>query len=388
MQPLAIRDILRRASHPDVIPFIAGQPVPALFPTKEIGYQANQVFTTLGPEALQYGNSQGYEPLRQWAAAFSGNVNPDNVLIISGSQQALDLTGKLFVMPGDKVIVAAPTYAGALSTYAAYGADYLAIPCDDEGMLPDQLAAAMAQQPRLVYAIPNYMNPTGVHMSRERREQLAKLAQQYDVLIVEDDPYGELRFEGERLPNLVELAPEHTLYASSFSKIVAPGLRLAWMIAPDWVMGKLISAKQTSDMQSATYTQRYLTEVLEDDFIDRQLLQLRHYYRQQRDWMMTALEREFPTEARFSRPAGGMFVWVGLPERVNAAQLLETALDQNVAYMPGSAFFHDGSGQNTLRLSYTLATEAQMNEGIATLGRIFKAALSGPFGKYPSYSAC
>ena len=373
MQPLAIRDMLRHASHPDVIPFIAGQPVPALFPAKEIGHQANHILEDV--EALQYGNSHGYAPLRQWIATQSGVENADNVLIISGSQQALDLTAKLFVMPGDKVVIAAPTYAGALGTYSVYGADYLAVPCDDEGMLPDALEAAMTQNPRLIYCIPNYMNPTGVHMSLPRRQQLAELAQHYDVPIVEDDPYGELRFEGDRLPNLQALAPEHVLYASTFSKTVAPGLRLAWMLAPDWAFGKLLTAKQTADMMSAPYTQRFLTEVLEDDFMQRHVVRLRNYYRQQRDMMMIALEREFPSAVRFARPSGGMFVWCELPEQLNATTLLNEALKQNVAYMPGAAFFHDDSGHNTLRLSYTLASQEQIDRGIATLGRIFKRAL-------------
>ena len=374
MQPLAIRDILQRGNRPGVIPFIAGQPVPELFPTSAIGFQANQVLATMGPEALQYGNSQGHEPLLQWVADRHG-VETNNVLIISGSQQALDLAGKLFIMPGDKVVVAAPTYAGALSTFAVYGAEFLAVPCDDEGMLPDALAEAMAQEPRLVYAIPNYMNPSGVNMSLARRQQLVELAQQYDVPILEDDPYGELRFEGERLPNLVELASEHVIYASTFSKIMAPGLRLAWVIAPDWAFGKLLTAKQTTDLQSATYTQRFVAEVLEDNFLDQQIRQLRAYYRAQRDLMVAALEREFPAEVKVTRPTGGMFVWCELPEALDATALLETALDNDVAYMPGAAFYHDGGGRNTLRLSFTLADEEQINRGIAILGRIFREAI-------------
>ncbi|MFT5193783.1 MAG: 2-aminoadipate transaminase [Cellvibrionaceae bacterium] len=378
MKPAAIRDILRHASKPGMIPFIAGQPVPELFPTKAIGYQANQVFETMGPDVLQYGDSQGYEPLRQWAAAQTKTGRPENVLIVSGSQQALDLTAKLFVDEGDKVIVAAPTYSGALGTYSVYGCDYLSVACDGEGMLPDALEEAMSQKPSLIYCIPNYMNPTGVHMSLARRQHLVEQAQKHGVLIVEDDPYGELRFEGERLPNLVELAPEHVIYASTFSKTIAPGLRLAWMVAPDWAIGKLITAKQTSDLQSSTYAQRFLAEVLEDDFMDRQLMQLQTYYRKQRDMMVSALEREMPPEVKFARPTGGMFVWCELPKHIDATQLLKKAIEQNVAYMPGSAFYaDDDQGHHTLRLSFTLATEEQINTGIATLGRIFAEAIAG-----------
>lgn len=377
MQPLAIRDILKQGSRPGMIPFIAGQPVPELFPTKAIGYQANQIFETLGPDALQYGDSQGYASLREWAAKYTNVSSPENVLIISGSQQALDLTAKLFVDEGDKVVVAAPTYSGALSTYSVYGAEYLSVECDNEGMLPDALEAAMRQQPSLLYCVPNFMNPTGVYMSLDRRKNLVELARKYNVPIIEDDPYGELRFEGERLPNLVELAPDHVIYASTFSKTIAPGLRLAWIVAPDWAITKLITAKQTSDMQAASYTQRFLAEVLEDDFMDRQIMKLRNYYVKQRDMMMAALEREFPAEVKYVRPSGGMFVWCELPEHISATALLEKAIEQNVAYMPGSAFYADGAGHHTFRLSFTLATEKQMNTGIATLGRLIKDMLSG-----------
>ncbi|MFK7804160.1 MAG: PLP-dependent aminotransferase family protein [Anaerolineae bacterium] len=375
MQPLAIRDILKQGSRPGMIPFIAGQPVPELFPTQAIGYQANQVFETLGPESLQYGDSQGYAPLREWAAEYTKVGTPENVLIISGSQQALDLTAKLFVDEGDKVVIAAPTYSGALSTYSVYGAEYLSVACDAEGMLPDALEAAMKQKPSLLYCVPNFMNPTGVYMSLARRKNLVELAKKYGVPIIEDDPYGELRFEGERLPNLVELAPEHVMYASTFSKTIAPGLRLAWIVAPDWVIGKLITAKQTSDMQSASYSQRFLAEVLEDDFMDRQIIKLRSYYVKQRDMMMAALDREFPKEVNYARPSGGMFVWCELPEHISATALLEKAIEQNVAYMPGSAFYPDGAGHHTFRLSFTLANQAQMDEGIATLGRLIREAL-------------
>ncbi len=376
MKPLAIRDILKKGADPEIIPFIAGQPEPSLFPTQAIGYQSNHIFESQGPEVLQYGNSQGLEKLRHWIAGRDSHVDPNNVVIISGSQQALDISAKLFVMPGDKVIVASPTYAGALGTYSLYGADFIGVPCDDEGMLPEALEAAMQNDPRLIYCIPNFMNPTGVNMSLARREHLARMAQQYDVPIIEDDPYGELRFEGERLPNIQELAPEHTMYASTFSKILAPGLRLAWIVAPDWLMEKLITAKQTSDLQSATYTQHFVSELLEDDFIVHHIGRLRHYYKKQRDVMVTAMKESFPSEINYSIPTGGMFIWCELPEQLNATQLLEQAFDKKVAYMPGSAFFHDGSGHHTVRLSFTIVNETQIKEGISLLGGLFKEAIA------------
>lgn len=367
MTPLAIRDILRRGSDPDVIPFIAGQPVPGLFPLRALGQLANQLQDV---EALQYGSSEGKRPLRDRIAARIPAASGERTLIISGSQQALDLTAKLFIMPGDKVAVAEPTYAGAISTFQVYGAQLLGVACDGEGMIPAALAQALAQGAKLIYAIPNFMNPTGVDMSLARRQAVVELARAYDVVVLEDDPYGALRFDGEPKPNLLELAPERVIYASTFSKTLAPGLRLAWLVAPDWAWEKLVIGKQTADLQSPTYLQQLVYELLEDDFLDGQIRQLCGYYRQQRDWLLAAMDAHFPAGARYGRPAGGMFVWCELPPHLNATALLEEALAQKVAYMPGAAFYPNGGGDHTLRLSFTLATAAQMEEGAARLGGI------------------
>lgn len=373
MKPLAIRDILRRGAGPNIIPFIAGQPVPHLFPASAIGYRANQVAETA--DSLQYASTEGYQPLREWLAYQTTGVPANNILIISGSQQALELAGKLFIMPGDKIAVAAPTYAGAIGTFQVYGADLIGVACDDEGMLPAALEAALQQSPKLLYCIPNFMNPTGVDMSLARRQQVVELAEKYGVIIIEDDPYGALRFEGESQPNLFELAPQQVIYASTFSKTVAPGLRLAWIIAPDWAWDKLVMAKQTADLQSASYTQQVIHALLEDGLLPPQIDRLCTYYRQQRDWMLAAMARHFPHEVRYAKPKGGMFIWCELPQHINTTTLLEEALAQNVAYMPGAPFYADGSGQNTLRLSFTLASETEIEEGIARLGNIFKGAL-------------
>ena len=368
MSPLAIRDILRRGDQPDIIPFIAGQPVPGLFPLRPLGQLANQLQDV---EALQYGNSEGKRPLRDRIAERIPGASGERTLIISGSQQALDLTAKLFIMPGDKVAVAEPTYSGAISTFQVYGAQLLGVACDDEGMVLEALEQALAQGAKLIYAIPNFMNPTGVDMSLARRQAVVALARQYNVVVLEDDPYGALRFDGEPKPNLLELAPERVIYASTFSKTLAPGLRLAWLVAPDWAWEKLVIGKQTADLQSPTYLQQLVYDLLEDDFLERQISQLCAYYRQQRDWLLAAMDAHFPAGARYGRPAGGMFVWCELPPHLNATALLEEALAQKVAYMPGAAFYPNGGGDHTLRLSFTLATAAQMEVGAARLGRIF-----------------
>ncbi|MCB0015698.1 MAG: PLP-dependent aminotransferase family protein, partial [Anaerolineales bacterium] len=233
IEPAAIRKVMALASAPDVIAFTGGKPAPNLFPLEAIRQKTSTVLDEHGPESLQYASTDGYLPLRQWVAGrLPGDIKAENLMIISGSQQAIDLVGRVFIDPGDKVVVAAPTYTAALTTLRVYGPEFLEVECDGDGMLPESLEAALQQGVKLIYAVPNFMNPTGVDMSRERRQQLADLARQYDVPVLEDDPYGDLRFEGETPPNVYELAPDRTIYAGTFSKILMPGLRLGWLTGP------------------------------------------------------------------------------------------------------------------------------------------------------------
>lgn len=373
-EPAAIRKVVARIK-PDFISFTAGRPASALFPLEAIYEQTGHVLEKYGPEAMQYASTLGFQPLRQWLAQRTPPATASNVLLINGSQQAIDLVGRIFLEPGDKVIVSAPTYTTALSTLSVYEVEFLGVAGDENGMLPDQLEAALQQSPKLIYAIPNFMNPSGVSMSLERRQALVKLAEQYDVPILEDDPYGELRFEGEPLPNLFELAPDRVLYAGTFSKIVAPGFRIGWMVVPDEIFEPLMIAKQSTDLQASTYAQMLLYEFVTSRSMDDHFDRIRAYYRQQRDWMIGAMREYLPTAVKFHTPAGGMFCWCELPNGLNAEDLLEEALAAKVAYVPGGSFFPNGEGQNTLRLSFSEASQADIEEGIKRLGEIFAKAI-------------
>jgi len=375
MKPSTIREILKLTQRSEVISFAGGLPAPGLFPVDKLSEAATKVLQDKGSEALQYSTTEGYLPLREWVAGTFENVSTNHVQIVSGSQQALDLVAKCFFNPGDKVVVGAPTYMGALRAFDPYEVDYLTVDCDDSGMLPESLEAALKQNPKMIYAIPNFDNPTGVTMSLERRQKLIKLARRYNVPIYEDNPYGELRFEGEELPRLYDLAPDLVIYAGTFSKIMVPGFRLAWIVADPEVLVPIVRAKQAADLHTSTYTQMIAHEVLSSGFLDEQIERVRSYYKAQRDVMLGALETHMPEGISWTRPTGGMFLWLTLPEGVNATELAYEAVKENVAYVPGEAFFADGSGENTLRLSYSIATPEEIEQGMARLGEVFKKHL-------------
>jgi 2-aminoadipate transaminase len=368
LKPSAIREILKLTQKSNVISFAGGLPAPTLFPVERIKEASIKVLSE-GPQALQYGTTEGFLPFREWIAA-RHNAKVENVLVTCGSQQGLDIISKLFLNPGDKVAVAEPTYLGALQIFDSYQADFIGIPCDDEGMTPEGLEAALKQRPKLVYAIPNFDNPTGITMSLERRQKLVDLARQYNVPIYEDNPYGELRFETTAVPSLYELAPEVVIYGGTFSKIVVPGFRLGWIIAPLQVMQLAARAKQATDLHTATFTQMIAHDIAQGDFMEEQILKVRSYYRQQRDLMLRNIETYFPEDIHFTRPKGGMFLWVTLPKEKNALPLLEEAVKRGVAFVPGEPFFAKGGGKNTLRLSYSVATPEQVEKGIKSLGEL------------------
>ena len=379
MKPSAIREILKLTRRGSVISFAGGLPAPGLFPVERLREAADTVLTERGAEALQYGPTEGHAPLREWVAdqlrvAGAGAVTADNVLIVSGSQQALDLLGKIFLDPGDRVLVAAPTYMGALRAFDAYEPRYLSVPTDDEGVLPDALGAVLKERPKLAYVIPNFDNPTGVTLSLERRQLLTELAGHYGVPVIEDNPYGELRFEGDALPHLVTLDPG-VIYCGTFSKIMVPGFRLAWIVAPPEVVTPLTRAKQAADLHTATFTQMIAHEVTRDGFMDAQVPRVRGYYKAQRDLMLRALDTYMPPEIRWTRPSGGMFLWGTLPEGLNASDIAYEAVKQDVAYVPGETFFTDDAGLNTLRLSYSVATPEEIDTGVKRLAQVFAGRL-------------
>ena len=392
MTSSAIRELLKVTGQSDVISFAGGLPAPDMFPVEEIAVAADRVLREYGPQALQYSTTEGYYPLREWIAqqtsAAGPQVSPDNILITSGSQQALDLLGKIFINSGDRLVVEAPTYMGALQAWNAYGAEYVPIPADEHGLVTAKLEAALQVGPKFIYSLPTFQNPTGVTLTLERRRQLVELADHYSVPIIEDDAYGQLRFEGEHLPTVLGLTGSNSangqrdyqgnvIYLSTFSKTLVPGLRLAWIVAPTEVIHKLVQAKQGADLHSATFNQMIVYEVIRAGFLQQHLPSIRQLYRERRDVMLATMAEHFPPGAvHWTHPAGGLFLWVTLPEGVNAAEMLPAALAAKVAFVPGASMFPGGGGQNTLRLNFSNPTPAKIREGIARLGRVLHEKLS------------
>lgn len=376
MNPSMIREILKLTQKGNVISFAGGLPAPSLFPKERFAEISERLIREQGETSLQYSTTDGDSRLREWLAEYH-QVDSSNIQITTGSQQALDLVGKILLDANDTVIVAAPTYLGALQSFTVYQPNYVTVPSDGDGMVVDGLEEIIQKyQPKLLYVIPNFDNPSGAVMSLERRQQLVALAQQYNLPIFEDDPYGELYFTGERLPRLRDLAPECVIYASSFSKILAPGLRVAWVCADAAVRDKLAIAKQGSDLHTPTLTQMLLAETLQDQsFWQGQLENIRSYYRKQRDLMMAAVEKYLPSNVHYHTPNGGMFLWLTLEEGIDTMELFRTAVDHGVAYVPGTTFFANGGGHNTMRLSYSVATAEQIDTGMQALSKVLTNAL-------------
>jgi Transcriptional regulators containing a DNA-binding HTH domain and an aminotransferase domain (MocR family) and their eukaryotic orthologs len=386
MKNSAIRELLKFTEQPDVISFAGGLPAPDVFPVEEFKAACAYVLDHFGSQALQYGATDGYLPLREMIAEYTNrlgiSVCPENILITSGSQQALDLLGMVFINPGDRIVVESPTYLGALQSWNAYGAEYVSVACDEEGMCVDELEEALRTGPKFIYVLPNFQNPTGVTLSLERRKKLVQLADQYGVPIVEDDPYGQLRYEGENIAslefidaNLREKNGHYTgnvIYLSSFSKILAPGLRLAWMVAPQAVISKLITAKQGVDLHTATFNQIVANEISKNNFLDKHIQRIQNTYRTRRDAMLESLEEQMPEGVTWTHPQGGLFLWATTPASINTLQLFAQAEAQKVAFVPGEYFYANGQIHNTMRLNFSCCQPDVINEGICRLGTLLK----------------
>ncbi len=381
----AIRELLKLTEKPDVISFAGGLPAPDVFPVEAIKLACDRVLRDYGALALQYSATEGYLPLREMIARHTARygieVTPENILITSGSQQALDLIGKIFINRGDRILVESPTYLGALQAWNAYGAEYVAVPMDEHGMNTDALEEALRSGPKFIYVLPNFQNPTGVTLSVERRMRLVELADFYGVPVIEDDPYGQLRYEGDHLPSIVVLDGRfrnnggpcyrgNVIYLSTFSKILAPGIRLAWVIAPPEVIHKLVQAKQGADLHTSTFNQLVAHEVSRGGFLDRHIRTIRKVYKERRDVMLAAMDRYFPSEVEWTQPEGGLFLWGVLPTHLNSTDLLKRALEQKVAFVPGEPFFPCGGGHNTMRINFSYATPEKIIEGISRLGNV------------------
>ena len=301
------------------------------------------------------------------------SVEPDNILLTSGSQQALDLIGKLFIDRGDEVLTESPTYVGALQAFNAYQPQYVTVPIDDDGIQVDQLEEVLANNKvKFIYAMPNFQNPSGVTLSLERRHRLVELAAKYGAFIIEDDPYGELRYEGEDLPPLNALHKENVLYLSTFSKTMAPGIRLGWVVAPEKLINRLVLIKQGADLHTSSLIQMIAYDICRRGNLKNRVKLIRRVYGERRDTMLAAMDKYFPPGVTWTHPQGGMFLWVRLPEHVNATELLKIALEEKVAFVPGSAFYPEGGGNNTMRLNFSNAKPGMIEEGIQRLGRALK----------------
>ncbi len=390
----AIRELLKLTQNPEVISFAGGLPASDFFPIERFEEACRKVLEKNAAAALQYGETEGYGPLRDMIARHTSRygikAQTENVLITTGSQQALDLIGKLLINLGDRILVEAPTYLGALQAFSAYGAEYLSVPCDEDGLRIDLLEAPLRAGPKFMYVLPNFQNPGGTTLAEDRRRTLVLLADRYGIPIVEDDPYGQLRYEGEHLPSLVVLDRENVprdsgytlgnvIYLSTFSKTLAPGLRLGWIVAPPEVIAKLAQLKQGTDLHTSTFAQVVAYEVARDNFLDEHVKRLRVVYRERRDVMLEALAQTFPTEVTWTRPKGGLFLWVTLAKGMDANELFKEALKQNVAFVPGDSFFApDGLGEESnrhLRLNFSHARPEEIREGIRRLSVAVKNQL-------------
>jgi 2-aminoadipate transaminase len=376
----AIREILKITQRPDIISFAGGLPAPQGFPVEEIRAAFDRVLSTSARVGLQYGPSEGYQPLREWVAqdmkARGAEVSPEEVLIVSGSQQALDMLGKLFIDPGSKVLIEAPSYLGAIQSFSLFEPEYQAVPTDGGGLIPDGLTDECVRGARFIYALPNFQNPTGLTLDLERRHALVARCAAVGLPIVEDDPYGDLRYAGAAQPSLLSLgraAGATVIRLGTFSKVLSPGLRLGYVVAPRPIIAKLAQIKQATDLHTAMLTQMAVYETVKDGFLARHLPSIRELYKNQCGYMLDAMAHDFPDSATWTRPEGGMFIWVTLAQHVDASRLLEAAVERKVAFVPGAPFFAGAISQpNTLRLSFVTVPEAKIREGIATLGQLLK----------------
>ncbi len=378
-----IRELLKVTQNPETISFAGGLPAPELFPIRELAAVAQQVLEEAGCEALQYSTTEGHPALRRMIAGrmnshYGTAVAPDHVLVTCGSQQGLDLSGKLFLDDGDVVLCESPTYLGAVQAFNAYRPRYVEVPTDDDGMIVAELEQLLAETGRvkLLYAIPDFQNPTGRSWSLERRRGVAEAARRHGVVIVEDHPYDDLRYEGEPLPPLSVIEPAADIvFLGTFSKIFCPGMRIGWLTAPPHIFEKYVLLKQGVDLHTSTLSQHQLAGYLERYDIEESIVRMRALYRRRRDAMLSAIDEAFPAGVDHTRPHGGLFLWVELPAGVNARGLLVECAACGVVFVPGGSFFPNGGHENTLRLNFSNMPEERIVEGIRRMGAVLRSHL-------------
>jgi 2-aminoadipate transaminase len=383
MKSSAIRELLKITQQPDVISFAGGLPAPELFPVREIEEACSYLLRHEPKRALQYSTTEGHPPLREFLAEsmakYGIHHSPDNILITTGSQQALDLIGKVFIDPGASVLTGRPTYLGAIQAWRTYQADFLTVPLDDKGMRTDMLEETLEKRPiRYIYVLPNFHNPAGTTLPEERRRELVAIARKHDLIIVEDDPYGALRYEGEDIIPIAALAPERTIYLGTFSKTLTPGLRIGWAVAPAEIRQRLVQAKQGADLHTSTFDQMIANDIAQRGILKVHVRRLRETYGKRMHTMLDALAEFWPDACSWTKPEGGLFLWARAPEKIDALELLKVALERKVAFVPGINFYPEADGgTNAMRLNFSNARPDMIVEGIRRLGLTLKEVLAG-----------
>lgn len=380
----AVGAILQAAADPKIISFAGGLPAPELFPVKEMKAAVDKVFEEHGQEAMQYGAAKGVTALReviQQHVKEKEDVDSelDNVLVTTGSEQALDLVGKAFVDPGDTVLVEQPTYLCALDVFRSYGANFASVEMDEDGMKMDALEEALKANPntKLIYTVPNFQNPTGRTMTEERRKQLAELAEKYDVYVLEDNPYGEIRFAGQHVPAVKSFDKSgHVLYMSTFSKTLAPGFRLGWLVADEDVVNKLTVLKQSADLHTDNLAQFAVAQFFADNDVDAHVKEISALYGKRKDLMLEGIKKYFPEGVKYTDPEGGMFLWVEVPGVDDTVELFKECLEHDVAFVPGDPFFAGEVQPGAFRLNYSNIKEDQIEVGLKRLGAALTAAVN------------
>ena len=379
----AIRELLALANQPEILSFAGGMPAPELFPLEKVKAATDAVLEEQGRVALQYSSTNGFEHFRQqiadrMEAKLNIHTTADNILVTSGSQQGLDFSARVFVNPGDTIIIESPSYLGALNAFKACEPNFVAIPTDDNGMIMEELEKVLAtdDKVKMIYVIPDFQNPSGRTWPMERRKAFMEIVNKYEIPVVEDNPYGELRFEGEMLPALKSMDTKGlVVFLGTFSKIFAPGYRLGWVCADGEILKKYNFMAQAASLQASTEAQLVCSKFIDMFDLDEHVNTIKANYAKRRDAMMRTMEREFPPEAKFTHPNGGLFTWVELPEYINTKEMAKQCLEQNVAYVPGDGFFPDEGHNNCIRLNYSKLNEEEIEKGMTILGQIIKANL-------------
>lgn len=372
-----IRELLKLSMKPGIISFAGGLPAPELFPIEEMKTVAVKVLNESGEQALQYNPTEGFDPLREKIAnrmkSFGVETTKDNILITSGSQQGLDFSGKIFINPGDYVVIESPSYLGALNAFMSYEGRFIDVETDQDGMVIEDLVRKLENNEniKMIYVIPDFQNPSGRTWSLERRKQLLEVAKRFDLPIIEDCPYGELRFEGEAVPSIKSMDDEgRVIFLGSFSKTFSPGLRIGWVCADEEMLLKYVTVKQSADLQASSISQRELDMFLEMYDFDAHIEKIRETYKQRRTLICSMMEEYFPKAVTFTFPEGGLFTWAELPAFINGKELLFKAVEKDVAFVPGGSFFPNGGHENTMRINYSNMTEDKIIEGIKRLGTV------------------